>query len=59
MDRLYSLIGLAYRANKVLYGVKAMDAIRKNKCYLVVLSDDASDKTKKGLMINVLIIKYL
>ncbi len=47
MDKVYSLIGLAYKANKVLYGVKAMDAIKKRKCYLVVLSDDASDNTKK------------
>ena len=47
MDKIYSLIGLAYRANKVSYGVKAMEKIAKKKCYLVVLADDASEKTKK------------
>lgn len=50
MDKIFRLIGLAFRANKVLYGIKGMDAITNKKAFLVVLSDDASDNTKKKVL---------
>ena len=50
MDRLYSLIGLAFRANKLLYGIKAMEAIEKKKVHLVILSNEASEKTRKKVL---------
>lgn len=50
MDKMLKLVGLAYRANKVLYGIKAMKAITDKKAYLVLLVDDASDNTKKKVL---------
>lgn len=47
MDKIYNLIGLAMRARKVISGEELMDAIRKKKVSLVIVSEDASENTKK------------
>lgn len=47
MDRIYSLIGLAMRARKVVSGEELLEAIRKRKVSLVIVSGDASENTKK------------
>lgn len=50
MDRIMSLIGLAYKANKITYGFKAMEAIKSKKAYLVLLADDTANNTKKKVL---------
>lgn len=47
MDKIYNLIGLAMRAKKIISGEELMDAIRKKKVSLVLVSNDASENTKK------------
>ena len=47
MDRIYSLIGLAMRARKVVSGEELLEAIRKRRVSLVIVSEDASENTKK------------
>ncbi|MDQ0253671.1 ribosomal protein L7Ae-like RNA K-turn-binding protein [Evansella vedderi] len=43
-------LGLAYRARKVVTGEElVVKAIQKKKVFLVIVSEDASDNTKKKL----------
>ena len=47
-QKLLSFIGLCMRAGKLQAGDgKTTDAVRKNKAYLVLMSDDASENTVK------------
>lgn len=46
-DKTYQLIGMAARARKIAVGSIAMEAIRSRKAKLAILSDDASERTKK------------
>ncbi len=47
-NKVYSLLGLCMRAGKLKSGEFAvLDAIRKHTAQLVVISEDASDNTKK------------
>ena len=49
-ERWFSFLGLAYRARKVVSGEEiVIQAIRQNKAKAVILSDDASDRTKKTI----------
>ena len=47
-NKVYSLLGLSMRAGKVKSGEFAvLEAIRKKTACLVIVSEDASDNTKK------------
>lgn len=49
-ERLASLIGLCRRANRLGCGVEAVtDAIKAGRARLVLLSSDASERTKKQI----------
>ncbi len=50
MDKIFNLVGLAFRANKVLYGVKAMNSILDKEAKLVLLADDTAGNTKKKVL---------
>ena len=45
MDRVLSLLGLAYRANKIKFGESVLENIKT--CQYLFIADDASDKTKE------------
>ncbi len=51
MDKLLSMIGLAYKAGKVKFGQQAvLDAVRsRNKPYAVVLSSNAAENAVKKI----------
>ena len=47
-EKIYSLLGLSMRAGKLKSGEFAtLEAIRGHKAELVIVSEDASDNTKK------------
>ncbi len=47
-DRIYSFMGLAAKAGKLLSGDETCErAIKSGKVHLVIVSEDASDNTKK------------
>lgn len=49
-DKIYGLIGLATRARKIAYGNDAvMDCIKQKKAKLVMVTEDASEKTRKNI----------
>ncbi|GGH82084.1 ribosomal protein L7Ae-like RNA K-turn-binding protein [Pullulanibacillus pueri] len=49
-ERWFSFLGLAYRARKVISGEETViQAVRQNKAKVVILSDDASNRTKKTI----------
>ena len=46
--KIYSLLGLSTRAGKLKSGeFSVLDEIRSGKAYAVIVSEDASDNTKK------------
>ena len=46
--KVYSMLGLAMKAGKVVSGEFATDkSVKSNKAWLVIVSEDASDNTKK------------
>ncbi len=48
MDRIFSMIGMAQKAGKVVSGEFATEkAVKTGKAFLVIVSDVASDNTKK------------
>ncbi len=47
MDKLFNLIGLAMRARKIVSGDELLEAIRKQRVFLVIVASDASENTKK------------
>ena len=48
MDRVFSMIGLAQKAGTVVSGEFATEkAVKTGKAFLVIVSDAASDNTKK------------
>lgn len=48
IDKIYSMFGLAQRAGKLVSGDDTCEmTIKTNKCCLVIVSQDASDGTKK------------
>lgn len=47
-DRIYSFLGLAAKAGKLITGDETCErAIKLRKAYLVIVSEDASDNTRK------------
>lgn len=47
-DKVYSFIGLATKARKLLTGDETCEkAVKSGSVYLVIVSEDASDNTKK------------
>jgi ribosomal protein L7Ae-like RNA K-turn-binding protein len=52
MNKIDGYIGLAAKARKLAFGsAEATDAARKGKAHLVIMADDASERTKK-LVLN-------
>ena len=48
MNKIYSMIGLAMKAGKVVSGEFAVEkAIKDGKAFLVIIAEDASENTKK------------
>ena len=48
-DRILSMIGLATKAGNVVSGEFSVEkAIKTGKAFLVIIADDASDRTKKS-----------
>lgn len=47
MNKFYSMLGLGKRAGLVVGGETASVAAIKKKCSLFIISEDASDNTKK------------
>ena len=48
MSKIYSMLGLAMKAGKVVSGEFATDKnVKSGKAWLVIVSEDASDNTKK------------
>lgn len=48
VERIYSFLGLATKAGKLLTGEETCErALKAGKVYLVIVSEDASDNTKK------------
>lgn len=52
-NKIYGLIGLARRASKISFGTESsMDSIRKRKAKLVIIAEDAAERTKKNFKIE-------
>ena len=52
-NKIYGLIGLARRAAKISFGTESsMDSIKKRKAKLVIVAEDAADRTKKNFKIE-------
>lgn len=49
-NKLAGLLGMATRARKVLFGETAFDALSKSSAHLLLISDDASERTAKKLV---------
>lgn len=48
MDRIFSMIGMATKAGKTVSGEFATEkAVKTGKAFLVIVSEEASDNTKK------------
>ena len=48
MNKVYSLLGLSMKAGKLVCGEFATDkSVKSGKAWLVIVSEDASDNTKK------------
>lgn len=47
-ERIYSFLGLATKAGKLISGEESTErALKSGKVYLVIVAEDASDNTKK------------
>ena len=48
VERIYSFLGLAMKAGRLLSGDETCErALKSGKVYLVIVSEDSSDNTKK------------
>ena len=48
-NKIYSMLGLATKAGKVVSGEFSTEkAVKEGKAYLVIVSEEASDNTKKS-----------
>lgn len=47
--KIHGLLGLARSANKISFGEQVLSDIRSNVCKLVIISNDASENTKKKI----------
>lgn len=51
MNKIYSMLGLASKAGRLVSGEDIVrNSIRKNKVKLMILSEDASENTKKRFL---------
>ncbi len=52
-SRVLGLIGIATKAGKVTFGTEAvLEAIEKRKAKLVIIADDASEKSKGNMIFS-------
>lgn len=49
-DKLAGLLGMATRARKVLFGETAFESLSSKQASLLLISDDASERTQKKLV---------
>ena len=50
-NRVLGLIGIATKAGKVIFGTEAvLEAIEKRKAKLVIIAEDASEKSKDNMI---------
>ena len=50
-DKVFRLLGLATRAGKIAFGYESVvDTIIKNKAKLVLVAEDASERTKRNIL---------
>ena len=53
LNKIYGLIGLARRAGKVNFGTESsQDCIKRKKAKLVIIAEDAAERTKKNFKIE-------
>ena len=53
MNKIYGLIGLARRAGKINFGTESsIDLIKNRKAKLVIVAEDAAERTKKNIRIE-------
>ena len=58
-NKVFSMIGLATRARKVVSGEFSTEkSVKSGRSHMVIVSEEASDNTKKCLPICVLTIKF-
>ena len=50
MDDILGFVGLAKRANKIVYGDILWQALKQRKVRLIILANDASFRTKKHIL---------
>lgn len=50
MNDIFQVLGLAYKAHKLVSGPEVLDVIRSKKAYLVIVASDASANTKKKII---------
>lgn len=50
MNDIFQILGLAYKARKLVSGPEVLDVIRSKKAYLVIVASDASANTKKKII---------
>ena len=50
-DKVFRLLGLATKAGKIAFGMTSViDTISKNKAKLVIIAEDASERTKRNII---------
>lgn len=50
MDKVYGILGIACKAGKIVSGFDSLqDAIKRKQVKLVIVANDASEKTKKEM----------
>ena len=53
MNKIYGLIGLARRAGKINFGTESsIEIIKSRKAKLVIVAEDAADRTKRNIKIE-------
>ena len=53
MNKVYGMLGISAKAGKVVAGTDiVIENMKKKKLHLVIVADDASDKTKKEMTFN-------
>lgn len=59
MNKVFSMIGLATRAGKTVAGEFSVEkAVKQKKAWLVIVSEEASDNTKKLFLTSANIIRF-
>jgi len=50
-NKVFRLLGLATKAGKIAFGTESViDTINKNKAKLVLVAEDAADRTKRNII---------